>query len=232
MKTIKLWDAPVRCFHWLLATLVVAAFATGLTGGNLMVWHGRIGAAIAALIAFRLIWGIVGSSYARFAHFVSGPGTILAYLRGRWHGVGHNPLGALSVVGMLAVLTAQVLTGLPSSDDIAFQGPYNILVSKDTEQLAVYWHKRIYWLLGLLIVLHLGAIAYYTRIKRDNLLTPMVTGKKELPADHPAQDARGGGPLALIVALAFAAGTGWAATGGPVPYLAPPPPPPAETPNW
>lgn len=232
MKTIRLWDAPLRLFHWLLAAAVLAAFATGLTGGNLMVWHGRIGIAIAALLAFRLSWGIIGSTYARFQTFVRGPATIRAYLRGQWNGAGHNPLGALSVLCMLGMLTAQLLTGLPAADDIAFQGPYNILVSKETEQLAVFLHKRMIWPLGLLLGLHLAAIVFYTRFRKENLIQPMLTGAKTLPADHPAEEARGGGLVALAIALLIASGAGWAAAGGPVSYLAPPPPPPAETPNW
>ena len=234
MKTIKLWDAPLRIFHWSLAALVVAAFITGLTGGGLMEWHGRIGAAIAALLGFRLVWGIVGSTYARFTSFIKGPATIVQYLRGNWRGVGHNPLGALSVVGMLGVLALQVLTGLPSYDDIAFRGPYNVLVSQDTELLVIDLHKKIIWLVGLLVVLHLSAIVFYSRVKGENLVRPMIRGTKEVPpADADAvESARGGGLVALVIALLFALLVGWTALGGPVKYLAPPPPPPAETPNW
>jgi cytochrome b len=232
MKTIRLWDTPLRLFHWLLATAVVAAFATGLSGGNLMVWHGRIGVLIAALLAFRLTWGMVGSTYARFRTFVRGPATIAAYLRGRWQGIGHNPLGALSVLGMLAILTAQLLSGLAASDDIAFQGPYNILASKETEQLATFLHKQLIWLLGVLIGLHLMAIVYYTRVRKENLIQPMLTGTKILPAEHPAEEARGGGWVALAFALLTAIGAGWVAAGGPVAYLAPAPAPVTETPNW
>ena len=98
MTRIKLWDLPTRLFHWTLLLLVCAAVISAQIGGNAMNWHGRFGAGILALLAFRLVWGVVGSTYARFASFVRGPGTILAYLRGQWRGVGHNPLGALSVV--------------------------------------------------------------------------------------------------------------------------------------
>lgn len=239
MKKIRLWDAPTRIFHWTLFVLVCAAFGTGLYGGGLMDWHGRVGAAIGALLVFRLVWGFVGSRYSRFANFVRGPATIAAYLRGDWQGIGHNPLGALSVLGMLGVLLLQVVTGLLADDDIAFQGPYNILVGEKIESMAIFIHNNAIWLIGLLVLLHLGAIAFYSRVKGEKLLGPMITGIKELPASEgkpeseaQAEDAGGGGPLALVLALAFAALAGWAALGGPVEYLLPPPAPAAESPAW
>lgn len=236
MQTIKLWDAPLRIFHWSLALLVTAALVTGLSGGALIDWHGRIGAAIAALLGFRLVWGVVGSTYARFATFVKGPASVIAYLKGQWRGIGHNPLGALSVIAMLGFLSLQVLTGLPASDDVAFRGPYNVLVSKDTELLALYLHQRIAWAIAVLLVLHLAAIAYYARANGDNLVKPMLTGRKELPrtpggTGEEIHHASGGNFVALLIALATAGLVAWVALGGPVEYLAPPLPA-AETPNW
>ena len=106
-RTIRIWDLPTRLFHWLLLLLVVASFVTGWVGGNLIEWHARAGIAITGLLAFRLVWGFVGSTYARFAHFVPGPGRLLTYVRGQWRGLGHNPLGALSVLALLAILIFQ-----------------------------------------------------------------------------------------------------------------------------
>ena len=103
-RTIKVWDLPTRIFHWLLAILVVAAFVTGWLGGNLIEWHGRAGIAITGLLAFRLVWGFIGSTYARFADFVPGPAHIWAHIRGEWNGLGHNPFGALSVLALLGIL--------------------------------------------------------------------------------------------------------------------------------
>lgn len=233
MKKVKLWDAPIRIFHWSLAGLVAAAFVTGLAGGGLMSWHGTIGAAIAALVGFRLAWGIVGSTPARFASFVAGPRTVLSYLRGNWQGVGHNPLGALSVLAMLAALAVQVTSGLASNDDIAFQGPYHALVGEATAALALLVHKRLWWLIALLVALHLGAILFYARVRGENLVTPMLTGVKELPPAKlaAAGTMSGGGRLALVVALLVASLVGWAAAGGPVDWLAPPPAP-VSTPDW
>ena len=110
MARIKIWDLPTRLFHWLLVALIAGAFITENLG--VMEWHGRVGLAILGLIVFRIIWGFVGSTYARFCTFIRGPQAIKAYLKGEWHGLGHNPLGALSVLGILATVGLQVGTGL------------------------------------------------------------------------------------------------------------------------
>ena len=226
MKRIKLWDLPTRIFHWSMLGLVLGASISVQIGGNAMVWHGRFGVAVLGLLAFRLTWGLIGSTYARFLTFVRGPQTILAYLRGQWRGVGHNPLGALSVLGMLCVLSAQALTGLFANDDIAFRGPYAVLVSTDTSNWITGLHKTNVWVLGFLIATHLGAIAFYARVKRENLVKPMVLGYKDVDGDD-FKSATGGGWLALVVALVIGLGAWWLADGGLAAHLAPPPP--AET---
>lgn len=228
-KLIRVWDLPTRLFHWLLLTLVVAAFVTGLIGGNLIVWHGWLGVAICGLLAFRLAWGLVGSTYARFAHFVPGPGRIRAYLSGQWRGVGHNPLGALSVLALLAVLIFQVVSGLVSNDDISFTGPLAALVSDEVSARLTGLHRQNMWIIVGLVALHLAAILFYVHAKKDNLVKPMITGVKEV-AHADAEPARGGGVLAFVLALAVAAGVVWVATGG---LLPPPPPAPVESaPAW
>ncbi len=230
MKKLLVWDLPLRLFHWTLVILVVAAAITATVGGNAMDWHGRIGVAIAGLLAFRVAWGFVGPTHARFASFVRGPGAIRAYLRGEWRGLGHNPLGALSVLGMLAALSAQVAAGLFANDDIAFNGPLHALVSKDTSDYLTGLHHKGVWLVGLLVATHLAAVAYYVRIKKDNLLRPMITGYKATD-QVVAGPARGGGPVALIVAVAIGCAVAWVAAGG----LLPPPPAPAavdSSPAW
>lgn len=229
-KHVRVWDLPTRLFHWLLVVLMIGVFVTGLEGGNLIVWHGRLGVAIAGLLAFRLVWGFVGSTYARFAHFVPGPGRIKAYLKGEWEGLGHNPLGALSVLALLAVATFQVVSGLVSNDDIAFEGPLYVLVSKDTSDWLTGLHRLNIWLIGALVALHVAAVLFYVHVKKDNLVKPMITGVKAVE-DPAAQAAKGGGLVAFIIALVFASGTVWAATGG---LLSPPPPPPPAqaAPAW
>lgn len=229
-RTIHLWDLPTRLFHWLLVLAVVGAFVTVKIGGNLMVWHGRLGLFIVGLLAFRLVWGVIGSTYARFTQFVRGPSAIKAYLAGAWQGVGHNPLGALSVLGLLGIMIAQGVTGLFANDDIAFNGPLQALVSKDTSDAITGWHhlgeKAIFALVGL----HLAAIIFYAHKKGEKLVPPMVTGKKTVDVGD-ARDATGGGMIAFIVAVAIAIGTVWLASGA----LNPPPPAAPEnyeTPAW
>jgi len=229
-RTIKVWDLPTRIFHWLLAILVVAAFVTGWLGGNLIEWHGRAGIAITGLLAFRLVWGFIGSTYARFADFVPGPAHIWAHIRGEWNGLGHNPFGALSVLALLGILIFQAVSGLVSNDDIAFEGPLYALVSKDTSDWLSSLHRLNFWVIIALVAAHVGAILYYLHAKKDNLVKPMIVGTKEV-SDPDTRAVQGGGVLAFVVALAIALAVVWAADGG----LLPPPPPPAPaeaTPAW
>lgn len=188
MYTIRVWDLPTRLFHWALVACVVGLVITGNVGGNAMAWHGRLGYAVLTLLLFRLVWGVVGGHWSRFAHFVHGPAAVLAYLGGRGrpeHRVGHNPLGALSVLALLAVLLMQVASGLMADDEIAFSGPLAALVSGDWVAEATRYHKNVgkFILIGL-IALHLLAIAYYRLARRQALVGPMLHGDKQLP--HPA----------------------------------------------
>lgn len=223
---IRLWDLPTRIFHWALVLGIAAAFVSGQLGGNLIDIHGKIGIVIVGLIVFRLVWGVLGSTYARFAQFFPTPAKISAYLRGEWHGEGHNPLGAFSVFGLLSLVALQVGTGLFSNDDIAFVGPLFDLVSKDLSNRLTGIHQLLSNALLALVVLHVAAIGFYGRVKKQNLLMPMITGWKE---GH-GESARGGGLVALVVALIVAAGAVYGASGAWLPE--PPAPPPAETPNW
>ena len=229
MHEVRIWDLPLRLFHWLLALAVTGALVSGQIGGNLMVWHGRLGVLVAGLLGFRLAWGLVGSTHARFASFVRGPAAIRAYLQGTWHGLGHNPLGALSVLGMLAALGLQTASGLFGNDDIAFQGPLYPLVSKDTSDWVTGLHRKGFWLILLLITTHLAAIVFYLKMRGDNLIHPMITGRKSVTAAAADPEQRGGGTLALILALTVGLATAYGASGA---WQAPPPPVPAAAPAW
>ncbi len=228
LRRIRVWDLPTRLFHWSLAILVVVAVVTGKAGGNLMDWHGRAGLAIVGLVAFRLAWGLLGSTYARFASFFPTPARLVAYLRGEWRQPGHNPLGALSVLALLALVAFQVGSGLVANDDIAFRGPLFELAGKALSDRLTGLHKGSTNLLLALIALHVAAIVWYARVRRQNLVRPMLTGWQETAHGRPAT---GGGPAALAVALIVAGGAVHAAAGG---WLPPPPPPapPVATPAW
>jgi cytochrome b len=225
---IRVWDLPTRIFHWTLVLCVTGALVTGTLGGGWMVWHGRLGLVIAGLLAFRLVWSVCGSTYARLDLRRLSPAAILDDIRGRWHGVGHSPLGSLSVVAMVSLLSVQVTTGLVSDDDIAFQGPWADAVSRSIAGAAVGWHHRLSDLVMVLVGLHVGAILWYQLWRKRDVLLPMLRG---WASGNGEASARGGGLLPLMVAVILAALVVVVASG--VLREAPPPPPPAESlPDW
>lgn len=210
MHKVRVWDLPTRLFHWALAASVVGLVITGNIGGNWMPWHGRLGYAVLTLLLFRLVWGFVGGHWSRFSSFVYGPASILAYLRGQGRpeqGVGHNPLGMLSVLALLLILFAQVASGLFADDEIAFTGPLAGLVSGDWVGLATSYHKQVGKVVLLaLLALHLLAIAFYKLVKKQNLVRPMIEGDKHMPEPVQASaDTAGQRWLALVVVLLCAA---------------------------
>ncbi|MCB4363160.1 cytochrome b/b6 domain-containing protein [Hydrogenophaga taeniospiralis] len=205
MHTVRVWDLPTRLFHWVLAVCVVAQLITANVGGNWMNWHLRVGYAVLTLLLFRLVWGFVGGHWSRFSSFAYAPRVVWSYLRGRSrspeHRVGHNPLGALSVFALLAILLAQVGTGLFSDDEIAFTGPLVAWVSGDTVSLATSYHKSVGKLFVLVLVaLHLLAIGYYKLVKKERLVRPMIDGDKQVRTPVPsARDTTRTRLLALAV---------------------------------
>lgn len=226
---IRVWDWPVRLFHWSMVLVVIAAIATALVGGNWMAVHGWLGITLCGLIGFRLAWGVLGTRTARFSSFVRGPAAIRAYLAGHWQGIGHNPLGALSVLALLGLFGFQAASGLFTDDDIAFTGPLRRLVDRDmAEQITTIHGSLLWWMVGL-VVLHVGAVFYYRITKKEKLLGAMVRGWKQ--SDQPQPDNTPVNPVALLVAIAVGIGCAMLASGI---WLPPPPPPPAlpVTPDW
>ena len=188
LRKVRVWDLPTRVFHWALVLGLLGLAISGTIGGNAMVWHFRLGYGVLTLLLFRLVWGLVGGRWSRFGAFIYTPQTVIAYLKGRGkpeHSVGHNPLGAGSVFAMLAVLLAQVGSGLFSDDDIAFAGPLTRFVSNATVSLATNYHKNIgKWVILALVLLHIAAIVFYLW-RKHNLVGAMLHGDKELIADVP-----------------------------------------------
>jgi cytochrome b len=218
---VRVWDLPTRLFHWLLALTIVGSVVSAKIGGNAMVWHFRFGYLVLGLLVFRLLWGLVGGRWSRFASFVYGPGTVLRYVRG-WsrpgehHEVGHSPLGSLSVFALLGVLALQVATGLVADDEIANVGPLNRFVSGALAGNATHWHKDYgQWLVLALVALHVAAVFYYLVRRNNNLVRPMISGDKALPAGTPqSTDSVGTRLLALVLAALCAAGAAWVASLG------------------
>jgi cytochrome b len=192
VQTIRVWDLPTRLFHWLLALAVIGAIITANIGGNAMAWHFRLGYCIFALLVFRLLWGVIGGRWSRFASFMYAPGTVLRYLRGQQRDgerldVGHSPTASFSVFALLAFLTLQVATGLVADDEIDNVGPLNKFVSSDLAGQASSWHVELgQWLIIALVTLHVLAILFYLVRKGINLVGPMLSGDKALPAGTPA----------------------------------------------
>ena len=160
--------------------------------------------------AWRLTWGVLGSRYARFSSFVRGPAAIRTYLRGEWRGLGHNPLGAWSVLALLTLPLVMVATGLFANDDVAFRGLLAGHVSASVSEQLTVLHGRLFDVFLVLIGLHVAAIVFYVRFKREDLLGPMLHGEKtvdeqeESPAAEPVPAWRL--VLALVLALAVLAG--------------------------
>lgn len=136
-QKIKVWDVPTRLFHWSLVAALAFMWYSAETGGNLLVWHLRCGVLILALLVFRICWGLWGSDTAKFSQFVRGPKQIARYFKGEIsenEQPGHNPVGALMVLALLAAVLVQVTTGLFAPDENTFtnSGYLNHLVSDDT----------------------------------------------------------------------------------------------------
>ena len=187
----RIWDLPTRLFHWLLTALVVFSFTTGKLGGDWLTWHFRSGYAIAALLLFRFLWGFAGSRYARFASFLPSPSRIRSRLRSRAGAVpgsaGHSAIGTLSVYALLIVLALQISTGVFSNDGSFTEGPWVKFVSSALSDRLSTVHYYNHWLIAGLVALHVAAIAFYLLARKEDLLTPMLTGDK-LALDAPAAD--------------------------------------------
>ena len=198
------WDWPVRVFHWVLATSIAVSFATHYLGIEWFAWHRRAGYVALVLIAFRLVWGLVGPRHSRFSSFVRGPRAVLDYVRGRSPRpeAGHNPVGAISVLAFLVVVGAQATTGLFANDEIANAGPFYGWVTQETSNRITGWHELGSNVLLGLIALHLLAIAWYDIVRRAGLVRTMWTGRRA--AADGIESSRGVLALAIIAVLAIA----------------------------
>lgn len=203
--TVQVWDLPTRIFHWCLVALIAAQWISAELG-KLSV-HMTLGTIVLVLLVFRLIWGVFGSRTSRFADFVRGPAAILAYLKASKSGhppvvLGHNPLGAYSVLILLLLVIVQGISGLYTSDDIATDGPLVAQATSATVNLMSKLHRGGFNLLLLFVVLHVAAIAFYRLVKKDDLIRPMLTGRKQVPG---SVDGVRFAPLGLALAVLAAA---------------------------
>ena len=209
-RQVLVWDAAVRVFHWLLVALIAFMWWSGSQKGAWMTWHFYSGYAILTLLIFRIIWGFVGGTHARFADFLYGPRAIFGYLktlpsRTAAKFAGHNPVGGWSVMLMLLCLAVQVGTGLfASNDDTGFEGPLVKLVSGATSGFLTGIHRISIYVLLSVVAVHISAVLYYLVYKKENLIGPMFTGRKHLPETLAGAARRVGGSGAALVVLAVA----------------------------
>ena len=209
---VAIWDLPTRLLHWLLAGLIALSWwAAEYHFDDVHIWSGI---AILTLLIFRILWGFFGSSPARFASFVRGPKAVLSYLQGSWRGIGHNPLGALSVIALLTAVCVQVGLGLFASDeDGLMQGPLARLIGFDAQETVRDFHEAMFNVLLALIAVHVAAILFY-RARGKKLLNPMITGSAEVePGLEPMKPGKWWAALAcLAVAIGISR---WVVAGAP-----------------
>jgi cytochrome b len=208
MRPMKVWDLPVRLFHWAIVVLICLAWAT--QEYNYMEWHVWVGCTILALLVFRIVWGFVGSDTARFARFLRSPAAVLRHLaqlcrREPDREIGHNAAGGWMVLLMLALIGVQAGTGLFANDDANTEGPLMHLVDKDRSDWLSHVHSLNFKLIEAVIVLHVVAVVAYAVLKRHNLVRPMVTGIKQMPVGTTAPRLVSPGWAAVTLAVAVGA---------------------------
>lgn len=204
---MRVWDAPVRLFHWSIVALIVTSWGTAEWG--YMDWHKRSGYAILTLLLFRLVWGFIGSDTARFSRFLKSPLAALRHLshitkREADREIGHNAAGGWMVLVLLGVLLVQAATGMASNDDVDTEGPYARYVGKAWSDWASHIHSLTFTIIEVVVVAHVLAVLAYAVLKGQNLVRPMITGKKRLPGN--ARAPRMASPLLALVVLVVAAG--------------------------
>ncbi|MEY2621322.1 MAG: putative Ni/Fe-hydrogenase 1 B-type cytochrome subunit [Pseudomonadota bacterium] len=213
MKKIRIWDLPTRLFHWALMLCVIGLVVSGKISGMALDVHAVLGYAVLCLLLFRVLWGLVGGRWSRFAQFVPSPARLGAYVSGRYASpAGHNPLGALSVLAMLAVLALQVASGLViNNEDNGFTGPLYAAAPGWLSDLAGHYHQDLGQLLLLsLVALHVLAVAWHTWRHNPRIVHAMVNGDQEVAEDvEPSHDGFGKRLLALVLWSVCVAGVFW-----------------------
>jgi cytochrome b len=194
MKRVLIWDLPTRLFHWLLSSgFIVAATISLLLGDDspLFPYHAIIGLIIALMVCLRVIWGVVGTRYARFGTFVFGPGAVMEYMKSTIVGggkryVGHNPGSAVAIFALLALVLAMAITGV-----MLGQGNESV---KDL-------HEILAWVAVGCVVVHVLGVAFHTLRHRENIVASMIHGKKDA---EPSDEIASSKPVIAVMFLAIA----------------------------
>jgi cytochrome b len=216
LHKLIVWDAATRLFHWLTVALVIACYVSWRA--NWMDWHAWTGEALLALVLFRLLWAFFGSETARFSTFLASPRAAALYVasllrREPDRQIGHNPVGGWMVLLLLALLLAEALTGLYVLNDVADEGPLTEIVPAVIANLITDLHSYFWDALLVAAILHVLAVLLYAAVMRHDLVTPMITGCKSLPADTRAPR------LASTARAAFLLGCGALAAAALATYL-------------
>ena len=212
MKGVKVWDLPSRIAHWALSLSILGSYGTAEYGWFSMQWHFYFGYAAITLVIFRVLWGFFGSEHARFRNFVRGPGAVVSYLKSITNKnsaetTGHSALGGWAVLLLLAATLAQGISGLFNNDDIEWFGPLSEKASSELVDKMAWFHNNFYNVLLIIIGIHIIAALLYLLVKKQNLITPMITGVKHSIEGADAKQK----PLRLaLILLALSAGALWA----------------------
>ncbi len=218
-RKVTVRDLPTRLFHWLIVALVIFQLVSGKAGW--LDWHMRSGETVLALVLFRILWGIAGSRHARLGALISGPRAVGLHVRELlavlWRGaagasgktLGHSPLGGWMVLLLLLSLLIQTGTGLFATDEIATDGPLNHLVSGHAGEVLTKIHHINFAILVLLVAIHIAAALFYLWRKRENLIAPLITGRRDLPPDASPPDPGIRGSLRAAALLIVAALVVW-----------------------
>ena len=184
-RRIRVWDVPTRLSHWSIVILFGLCWWSAKS--DHMHWHRIAGYGMLGMVVFRIAWGFIGGQTARFRDFVRGPRATVRYalkfIRNRTDAssapLGHNPLGALSILVMLTLLLAQTVFGLftVNLDGVA-SGPFAKWVSYDTGRMFAHLHAANFNLLLIMIALHLSAISFYRLARKESLIPAMIHGLK------------------------------------------------------
>lgn len=191
MDTVRVWDLPTRTFHWLFASACIVAWFTG-DDARYTHLHTFAGYTALALVLFRLVWGVVGGRYARFAQFVRGPGAVIEHLKGlrqspRKHHRGHNPAGGWAVIILLTLVLLLGMSGIAVLGGEEGFGPLAGLLSIEQGVVIHQWHEWLGWALLGMVMLHLTGVVMESLLLRENLPRAMVNGNKRGGRDEAEQ---------------------------------------------
>jgi cytochrome b len=195
MNKKLVWDIPVRLFHWLLVLCLFGQWLTSEVLEDAMDIHFTIGYCTLGLIIFRLIWGFVGTKYARFNSFISGPKTMMVYLKtiiSKQHtlSIGHNSVGGMILPAVIILVGLQAISGLFTSDDVIYSGPYYDSANAEFQEWMQWLHHNIFDVLLAIIGLHLVAIGWYLVFLKHDLTGPMFDGKKAIAQKEAIEDSQ------------------------------------------